>query len=56
MMATMSRNQRIKFWWRNGYSLMESVELSKNELSRKVILGIKKLRAENNLRKNGGQK
>lgn len=54
MMATMKRSHRIKFWQKNGYSLMEAVELSKNELSRKVILVIKKIRTENDLRKNGG--
>lgn len=51
MMATMNRTQRIRFWWRNGFSLMEAVKMSEKEIGRDVIVALKKLRIENEKRK-----
>lgn len=51
MMVTMNRTQRIRFWWRNGYSIFEALHLSEKELTREVILGIKRIRRENERRK-----
>lgn len=51
IMATMNRVHRIRFWRKNGHSLFEAFLLSKKELTREVILGIKKIRRENERRK-----
>lgn len=50
-MVTMNRTQRIRFWWKNGHSIFEAIRLSENELTREVILGIKRIRRENERRK-----
>ncbi|MCW5597682.1 MAG: hypothetical protein KIT80_23530 [Chitinophagaceae bacterium] len=47
----MNRVHRIMFWRKNGHSLFEAIRLSENELTREVILGIKRIRRENERRK-----
>lgn len=50
-MVTMNRVHRIRFWRRNGHGLFEAILLSEKELTREVILGIKRIRRENERRK-----
>lgn len=50
-MATMSRIQKIEFFRRNGFDCFEAIWMSFKSFSRSVLVGLKKLRIENEQRK-----
>jgi hypothetical protein len=47
----MTKVQLRKFWRRNGFGFLEAAILAEKEISKKVIVGLKKLRIENKKRK-----
>lgn len=54
-MATMTKTQRIKFWWRQGFDLIESIHMASRPVEMDVIVALKRLRIENEKRKRAQQ-